>query len=120
MLHIFRGVWQTAKEQRKLPTRFQIGTVVESPFDGPGGRLTNAERESSIAMSLLHDESFKCVGNLAVVRVSLPPVFFSHFTFDVCREYGQKYVKSVSEAKGAASKKAYKKRGAARRRGHRR
>ncbi len=52
---------QTVKEQRKLPKRFQIGTIVESVFEGRAGRLTNAERQNSIAAELAADESFKCV-----------------------------------------------------------
>jgi hypothetical protein len=49
---------QTDKEQKKLPTRFQIGTIVESAFDGPGGRLTNKQRRSTIALELLADDQF--------------------------------------------------------------
>lgn len=62
------GLGQTAKEQKKLPKRFQIGTIVESAFDGPEGRLTKKERKGTIAQALLHDETFQCA-----ILPPLPP-----------------------------------------------
>lgn len=38
---------------------FQIGTVIDSPYDSKSGRLTNKERKSTMVDELLADAEFK-------------------------------------------------------------
>ncbi|CAI5995601.1 unnamed protein product [Closterium sp. NIES-64] len=46
-------------DSKKLPTHFQIGTVVEGAADFYSSRLTRRERKQSFAAELLHDEDLK-------------------------------------------------------------
>jgi hypothetical protein len=43
-------------DRSKFPKYFQMGTVVEGPTDFYGGRLTNAERKSTLTEQLLADK----------------------------------------------------------------
>ncbi|KAG1669887.1 hypothetical protein FOA52_002413 [Chlamydomonas sp. UWO 241] len=43
-------------DRTKFPKYFQMGTVVEGPTDFYGGRLTNAERKSTLTEQLLADK----------------------------------------------------------------
>jgi len=46
-------------ETEAYPKYFQIGTVVDSPFESKCGRLTNKERKSTMVDELLADAEFK-------------------------------------------------------------
>ena len=59
---------QTKKEQKKLPTKFYIGTVADTPGDSRGDRLTKKERKRTIAHSLLADEKFQYVSIMVASR----------------------------------------------------
>ncbi|GAB2225893.1 hypothetical protein Drorol1_Dr00021664 [Drosera rotundifolia] len=46
-------------KSKTLPKYFQVGTVVESPFESYSSRLTQKERKPTIADELLSDEKLK-------------------------------------------------------------
>uniref|UniRef100_A0A2S2P4A3 Deoxynucleotidyltransferase terminal-interacting protein 2 n=1 Tax=Schizaphis graminum TaxID=13262 RepID=A0A2S2P4A3_SCHGA len=46
-------------ETEAYPKYFQIGTVVDSPFESKSGRLTNKERKRTMVDELLADAEFK-------------------------------------------------------------
>ena len=72
---------QTKKEQKKLPTKFYIGTVADTPGDSRGDRLTKKERKRTIAHSLLADEKFQYV-SVTVASRHLAALFVPWFAPD--------------------------------------
>lgn len=59
-LPLRRGAFDTKTfyksfDTTKLPTHFQIGTVVDSPLDYYGGRLTAGQRKATLTEQLLAD-----------------------------------------------------------------
>jgi len=51
--------YKKSAQEEKIPKYFQVGTVVDSPFDFYSDRLTKKERKSTMVDELLADAEFK-------------------------------------------------------------